>query len=125
MKKIILDTNFIMAISQFKIDIFAEIDRICHFPYKLYILDKTLEELIKLEKQRKTRQHVNIALKLIKNINIIKTNSNESVDTLLKKQPQDVIIATQDRELKKSLKNHVLIVIRQKKYLQIKNQNLY
>ena len=125
MKIIIIDTNFLLAISQFKIDIFAEISRICHFPYKLCILDKTMEELNNLEKKQKTKSHVNIALKLIKDLEVIKTDSDDYVDRLLKRQPDDVIIATQDMELKKSLKNHTLIVIRQKNHLELKNQKLY
>ena len=63
--------------------------------------------------------------KLIKDLEVIKTNSDDSVDKLLKKQPEDIIIATQDMELKKSLKNHTLIVIRQKNHLELKNQKLY
>ena len=125
MKIIIIDTNFLLAISQFKIDIFDEISRICPFPYKLCILDKTLEELNNLAQKQKTKSHVNIALKLIKDLEVIKTNSDDSVDKLLKKQPEDIIIATQDMELKKSLKNHTLIVIRQKNHLELKNQKLY
>ena len=125
MKIIIIDTNFLLAISQFKIDIFAEISRICHFPYKLCILDKTMEELNNLEKKQKTKSHVNIALKLIKDLEVIKTDSDDYVDRLLKKQPDEIIIATQDMELKKSLKNHTLIVIRQKNHLELKNQKLY
>ena len=42
--KIILDTNFLMIPSMFKVDIFSEIERICDFKYELCIVDKTLDE---------------------------------------------------------------------------------
>ena len=45
MEKILLDTNFLLIPSQFKVDIFSEIKRICNFSYKLYVLDKSVGEL--------------------------------------------------------------------------------
>ena len=127
MEKIILDTNFLLAISQFKIDIFEEISRIAHFSYKLYVFDKTIGELNKLKNIQKTKLPANIALAMIKNknIDIIKTNTAGSVDDILKKQPENVVIATQDQALKKSLKNHTIIGIRQKRYLILKNRKIY
>ena len=44
-KTILLDTNFLMLSAQFNVDIFSEIERICNFNYKLYVLDKTVDEL--------------------------------------------------------------------------------
>lgn len=113
--KIILDTNFLMAISQFKIDIFNELKK---FPYKVYIIDKTIKELKILN-----NTHSKIALKLIKDIPIIKTKPGKT-DNILIELSKDNIIATQDKELKKRLKAPYL-VIRQKKYLKLINQNIY
>ena len=45
MKKIILDTNFLLIPAQFKVDIFDEIDRIMIEKYQLFVLDKTIDEL--------------------------------------------------------------------------------
>jgi len=50
MRKIILDTNFLLIPAQFKVDIFSEIDRICSFTYSLFVLDKSVEELKKISK---------------------------------------------------------------------------
>ena len=47
--KILLDTNFIMTCLKFKIDLFSEINRNCHFKYDIFILDKSIEELKKLK----------------------------------------------------------------------------
>ena len=124
-KKILLDTNFLMICSQFKVDIFSEIERICNFRYKLFILDRTIEELNNIiEKQRgKNKDAAKLALKLVKlkKISIIKTKEKSATDTLIIKTAgkKEFIVATQDKFLKKQLKseNIALIVLRQKKRL--------
>lgn len=120
MKKIILDTNFLMAVSQFNIDIFKELERICDFNYELYVLEGTKEELEKLIKELSLSKKVaaKIALSLIErtDINII-LHKKGHVDDILAEQ--DAIIATQDKELKQKLKAKDIktITIRQKKHL--------
>lgn len=123
-KKVILDTNFLLIPFQFRVDIFSEIRRVCDFNYSLCILDKTEDELNRIAEREKgkARERAKLALKLIriKKIKKIKTEEEGSVDDLLLKQ--DAVIATQDRELVKRLKGRRLRVIqlRQKKYLIIK-----
>ncbi|MBL7054446.1 hypothetical protein ISS05_01675 [Candidatus Woesearchaeota archaeon] len=125
MKKILLDTNFLLIPIQFKLDIFTEIRNICNFKYKLYILDKTIEELNNIiEKQKgKNKDAAKFALKLVKfkKINIIKTKEKFSVDRLIVEtaNKKAYIVATLDKPLKKQLKlkNIALIVLRQKKRL--------
>ena len=110
--KIILDTNIILYAIRFKIDIFTELERLCLFPYKVYIMDKTLGEL---------KDKAALQLLKQKNVNIIKTSSSKSVDDcILEKADQDTIVITQDKALKNRLKqrNIKLITLRQKKYLQ-------
>ncbi|MDP6600431.1 MAG: nucleotide-binding protein [Candidatus Woesearchaeota archaeon] len=123
MKKILLDTNFLMACGQFKVDIFAQIDKISAFKYKLFALDKILDELKKIveEQKGKHKDAAKIALKLIdiKNINIIKTKSNQKTDDIILDLAikNDFIVATQDKELKSRLKEKsiTLIILRQNK----------
>ncbi len=125
MKKILLDTNFLLIPAQFRVDIFSEIERICNFNYKLYILDRTIEELNSIiEKQRgKNKEAAKLALKLVKlkKISIIKTKEKSATDRLIIKtaNKKEFIVATQDKFLKKQLKteNIALIVLRQKKRL--------
>tara|TARA_Y100000310_G_scaffold186269_1_gene186351 strand:- start:8098 stop:8448 length:351 start_codon:yes stop_codon:yes gene_type:complete len=115
MYKIILDTDFLLTSIKFKVDIFSEINRICEFNYTLHIIDKTLDEL-------KNKKLENIALKLIKKLNIIKTNKDKTVDDLILELKEDnLIVATQDQELKKRLKkeNIQIITIRQKNHLSL------
>ena len=49
MKKIILDTNFIVTALKFKIDLFSELRKALDFQYEIFILDKTIDELKKLK----------------------------------------------------------------------------
>ena len=129
MRKILLDTNFLLIPYQFRVDIFTQIDKIATFEYELFILDKTLEELKKIvEKQKgKDKYAARIALKLIaiKNIGVIKTKSNRKTDDIILDiaLKDDFIVATQDKDLKRRLINQDIsvIILRQKKRLAITN----
>ncbi|MBS3104931.1 DUF188 domain-containing protein [Candidatus Woesearchaeota archaeon] len=130
MQKIIIDTNFLMIPIQFRVDIFSEIDRICDFNYKLFIFEQSINELKNIiEKQTgKNKKAAQFALKLIKlkNIGIIKSEK-ENVDALiLNNISKDTIVATQDALLKKKMieKGASLIILRQKKYLQLAGKAL-
>ncbi len=111
MRTIILDTNFLVYCATFKLDFFREFERICHFPYRLAVLDLTINELAKIHPRD---------LKLIKlyitKIEIL-TSEQASVDLeLIARSERGAIIATHDLALKKKL--HLPIVtIRQKQYL--------
>ncbi|MBS3134513.1 hypothetical protein J4214_04755 [Candidatus Woesearchaeota archaeon] len=119
MYNIILDTSFILTAIKFRIDIFLELERICIFNHKISVIDKTLHEL-------KNKPNGKLALDLIekKNVNIIKPSEKGIVDDILTKLAggdKDIIIATQDMDLKKRLKNSRIITIKQKKYLILTN----
>ena len=66
-KKIILDTNFLLVPFQFNVDIFSEIERICDFQYSIFILDTTVDELKKVmaEQKGKHKEQAKAALSLI------------------------------------------------------------
>ena len=124
MKKILLDTNFLLIPPQFKVDIFSEIERICYFNYKLYILDRTVDELENIIKKQKgkSKEAAKLALKIIKlkGIEKIKTEKGIDVDAaIIEAAKKGFIVATQDKILKKRLKmqNIPVITLRQKKYL--------
>ncbi len=129
MKKILLDTNFLLIPWQFKVDIFTQIDDIAHFKYGLFILDKALDELKKIveEQKGKDKDAAKVALKLIaiKNIGIIKTEEGGETDEIILKtaSKDDFIVATQDKDLKRRLINQgvSVIILRQKKTLAIIN----
>lgn len=131
MKKIIIDTNFLVSAIRFKIDIFSEFQRICDFKYMIYIVDSTINELEKLAETGKPKDKIAamISLELIKKkkIKIIKTppknkrvkNVDLLVLNLIKKG--DFIVATQDKEFKRKIrkKGVPIIVLRQRKYLKL------
>jgi hypothetical protein len=136
-KKIILDTNFLMAPFQFKIDIFAELKRLMYEPFKVYILKETIEELgYIIEKQRaKNKEFAKLAKQYVKimNIEIIDitkqkdlyitniSKSNRVDDILVGMAEAGYIIATADAELKKRLKEkgNKSIILRSKSHLEI------
>jgi len=123
--KIILDTNFIMIPSMFKIDIFSEIDRICDFNYDLCVVDKTVDELDKVIKEQRGKFKIAARLALIfiknKGIKIIKTKSDGIVDDIIVElaEKDKMVVATQDKGLRERLKEKGvnLIGMRQKKQL--------
>lgn len=124
MKKIILDTNFLMIPYQFNVDIFEEINRIMEEEYELIILDKIIEELEKITKSKgKDAAAAKIALGLIevKNVKIINTNEKKVDNAIVALADKDSIVATNDKVLKEKLKNKNIriIYLRNKKYLEM------
>ena len=128
-KKILLDTNFLLVPYQFGVDIFTQIDRIMHSQYRIFVLDKSVEELKKVieEQKGKSRDAAKVALELIaiENIAIVKTQGNKKTDDAIIElsSEDDYIVATQDKDLKRRLINHGVgvIVLRQKKILVLDN----
>ena len=120
MKKIILDTNFLLIPALFNVDIFAEIDRIMFEKYYLFVIDKTIDELNKIIKDKKQKQKDKQAAKLglmlikAKKVKILKTKQGKADDILAK--IKGYIIATQDINLKRRIKGKK-IVLRAKKKL--------
>ena len=125
MRKIILDTNFLMVPFQFNVDIFSEIERICNFSYNLVAFEGSKKELEKILKtgSGRDKKAAAIALKMIesKNINVIKSEGSHVDELILENAVKGTIVATQDMALKRILteKGVPLIILRQKKYLQI------
>ena len=131
MKKIIIDTNFLISMVRFKIDLFSELQRICDFKYTVFIVNGIVNELEKLAETGKPKDKIAamISLELIKKkkIKIIKTPSKnkrvKNVDLLILNliKKGNFIVATQDKELKREIrkKGVPIIALRQKKYLKL------
>jgi len=122
MKRVILDTNFLTIPYQFGIDIFEEIDRVVEDNYELTTLDCVVEELKKLEKSRgKSATAARVALILIKekNIKVIKTGKKNVDIKIYRMADKNTIVATNDRELKRRLKNKnvKVLYLRSKKHI--------
>ena len=120
-RKIILDTNFLLIPSQFNVDIFTEINRIVLEKHQLFVLDKTIDELKKLsvnpKQSLKNRRAAKLGLQLLKakKVKVLKTKVDESVDDILA-SIKGYTIATQDIGLKRRIKGKK-IVLRAKKKL--------
>ena len=117
MKQVIIDTNAWMAITEFKLDIFAALERDCDFSYKAVTLAGVIEELQKIvsEQRAKFRQAALLALGIIKVKKIPVLPELGNVDDLLvEHSKKGDLVLTQDALLKKRLKRPYL-TIRQKK----------
>ena len=120
MVRIILDTNFLLIPAQFNVDIFAEINRLMHEKYSIYILDKSVDELkhlsINPKQSFKNRRAAKLGLQLLKakKVKVLKAKG-ESVDDILA-SIKGYTIATQDTALKRRIKGKK-IVLRAKKKL--------
>ena len=124
MKKIILDTNFLLIPGIFCVDIFSEIKRVCDFKYELCVIDRTINELehIVISSKGKYKKAASLSLELIKKnrVKIIKTEKNMSVDdSIVLLSNKNCIVATQDKDLKRRLKKVriPIITMRQKRYV--------
>ncbi|MAG79108.1 hypothetical protein CMI40_01910 [Candidatus Pacearchaeota archaeon] len=122
MKKVIIDTNFILSCIRNKIDFFEEIKLM---GMEILIPKQVIDELKRIHNSKKKlhfRENAKVALK------ILEKNSFKKIDLKQKyvdkgliqftKKNQNIIIATLDRELKMKIKNPKL-VIRNKKKLEI------
>jgi rRNA-processing protein FCF1 len=126
--QIILDTNFLLIPGSMGIDIFSEIERIISEPYELCVLDKTVEELDKIvQNSPKKKEGFSAKLGIIllkqKNLKTLASFSEEYADRAIieyaAKNPEKVMVATQDKLLRENLKkiNVRVIQLRQEKYL--------
>lgn len=124
MKKILLDTNFLTLAYQFKLDIFEEIDRLIEEEHSLITTDGVIRELEILTKSRsKDGVAARIALKLLKTrpIKIMKTGKKNTDEGMISVADKDTIVATNDRKLRKILKdkNIKTIYLRGRKTIEI------
>jgi rRNA-processing protein FCF1 len=122
MKKLLLDTNFLIDLARFKIDL-EEILVFLQEPVELFILSSTIKELKKIAKNKgKTGSLAKLALKIIKLNQIQVLKEKEGPDkAFLSIADKNTIIATNDSKLRKKLKKLGIktIYLRAKKYLEV------
>jgi len=115
--KIILDANFLFLPLQFRIDIFEGIKKLLNQNFEPIILSTTHREMQKMAEQGspKLRKQAATALKLTEKCNIVdveKRPEETNDDVILRiaalwKSP----VATNDRELRRKLRNRDIPVI--------------
>ncbi|MBD3304197.1 nucleotide-binding protein [Candidatus Woesearchaeota archaeon] len=125
-KAVILDTDFLIHCASHKVDYVEELKRILDFPYKIYVIDKTLDELDNIIESQKGKSKADAklakAILKAKKIPSIKTKKDRIVDELiLDIAGRDTIVATTDAELKRKLKQKGIsvVVLRQKSHLKL------
>ena len=121
MKKIVLDTSFLISCANFKIDWEQELKRICDFAFEVVLLDRVAEEL---KTVRKDKIAAKLALAILKHKKIFAIptdDERQSVDTLIVAfaAKNKALVATQDFGLKRRLRQKRIrtITIRQKGHL--------
>ncbi|MFO8016532.1 MAG: hypothetical protein R6U32_05495 [Candidatus Woesearchaeota archaeon] len=136
-RKIVIDTNFLLIPPKFRLDIFHEIDKTVNFKYQLIILSRSLEELKNIVSKPKgnsargaDREAAKTALELLEakreslgdKLRVVGSEGHVD-DTIVEMASHDkrMIVATQDKELKRRLKEqgNSVMVMKQKKYLEI------
>ena len=126
MLRVILDTNFLMIPTQFKVDVFAEIKRLLTEPYELCLFQGSIDELLDLAiNNGKIGVSAKLALALIKqkNLKSLPNSINEKYadNLILEGVTNKDIVCTQDQALKRLLrvkhKGIRLITLKSKKYL--------
>ena len=122
MKCLIIDTNAWMAIAEFKLDIFAALERDLDFSYKVYVLQGTINELrqIASEQKGKFRQAALLAIGIIEVKKIAVIPELEDVDKKLAEHSRKGdLILTQDIALKKNLKKPYLTIRQKRRILMV------
>ena len=114
MKQILLDASFILSAIRNKIDMFEELQE-----YKILIPEQVLQEL---EGLANSKSEAKLAIKVLsknkfQKIDLKTKNTDAGIKSFAKNNPE-TIIATLDREIKKSIKNQKAL-IRAKKKIEI------
>lgn len=119
--KFLLDTNFLISIVSFKIDMIDELSKFGK--PELFVLSFVVNELKKIvRKGGKSSIYGKIALELIKRNDIRILQSKENVDEeMVKLSKNGFIICTIDKKLSKTIRKDGkrIVSIRQRKYLEL------
>ncbi len=126
---VVIDTNFIVYCAKQKIDFISELGRILDSNFRVIVPSLVLDELQKLAASKKTkmvdREAAMLALQIIeknreKGVIYVEERGAETADgAILLNDKKGIIVATLDKALRQRLKNAKILVIRQKRYLQL------
>jgi rRNA-processing protein FCF1 len=122
MKRVFLDTNFLIDSARFGIDL-EEISVFFQEPLEFFLISSSIKELEKIAKNKgKLGSLAKLALEIIKLKKIKILEEEESPDkAFLSLADKNTIIATNDSKLRKKLKKLGIktIYLRAKKYLEV------
>jgi uncharacterized protein len=119
MKKVVLDTNFLLLPCTEHIDVFTEIDRLVRESYELVTLDGVTSELERIREgvgvKGQHKMAASVALKLIEKKNVRVIEGNGFVDAQIMRftaeEPGNTVVCTNDKALRKTLRNMGAAVI--------------
>jgi rRNA-processing protein FCF1 len=124
---VILDSNFLLVPSQFRLDIFEELTALLSQQIDPVVLSPTYEELVKIAAQGapKMRRYASLALGLTKKCRLVpvERRTKESTDDLITRIAAEwkTPVATNDRDLRRRLREVgvAVIYLRQKSRLEV------
>lgn len=120
MKHVVLDTNMLMAVGQYRIDVLGELQRICDFLYDVNVVEGTVDELKWIAKRNDLAgRAARLGLDLVKKLGfgVISEHKEKIVDdALVELSKEGYVVVTRDAELKKRLARPY-ITLRKEKYL--------
>lgn len=118
---VILDTNFLLIPEVHGVDILSELERILNLKYELVIPEVVIGELrhIKKDGEPSEKKAASIALDLLDDVKIVKSEKPADEDILRLASEMDSVVGTNDKNLKKQLRDRGIPVIylRQKSHL--------
>jgi len=128
--KVILDSNFFFIPSQFQLDIFEELANLLTQRFDPILLSPTRKELQEIVEKGspKMRQQASLALKLAEKCRLVhvEKGSRETHDDVIVRVAAEwrCPVATNDRELRKRLRNTgvPVIFLRKKRCLELEGE---
>ncbi len=127
--EIVLDTNFLMYCAKQRIDLIAELGRVLDIKFRMIVPSLVLGELQKLAIAKRTkradREAALLALQIVErlrergNILVQHTEAENADGAILLYDKSDTAVATLDKALRQRLKNAKIVLVRQRKYLQL------
>jgi rRNA-processing protein FCF1 len=106
MKKILLDTNFIISCINQKIDFFEEIPLM---GIQIIIPEEVIKELENLKKESALKLLENVKDKF-KTISLKGKNVDNAIINFAKENP-DIVIATLDEDIQRKIRNRKMIIV--------------
>lgn len=122
-KEIIIDTNALMAVAEWGIDIFSEIEKACDFRHEILVAEGTIRELQKIQQEQRSKfkRAAGLALAILKSKKIAVLPGEGEVDDVLAAQSQQgYMVLTQDRGLKRRLRKPYLTIRQKKRVIVVK-----
>jgi rRNA-processing protein FCF1 len=118
-----MDANFLMVPSQFKVDIFGEINRLLDVKYDFFVPDKVLAELKALTKKggQKEKKMARIGLELAKNMKVLGVKGADTDEAIISMVDKDTVVCTNDKLLREKIRERggKVIFLRQRKFLEL------